>query len=79
MTDGRWVLVILICLVVVLTLIDVGTFTAVKIQANNIRNLNAQMQQMNTGVNSFVSQLQRCETMKDVDKVLKSVGIERIK
>ena len=79
MTDGRWVLVILICLIVVLTLIDVGSFTAIKIQANNIKNLNAQIQQLQTGVNSFVSQLQRCETMKDVDKTLKSVGAERIK
>lgn len=79
MTGERWVLVILICLIIVLTLLDVSAFTITKIQANNIRILNAQLQQQNTGVNSFVSQLQRCETMKDVDKTLKSIGVERIK
>ena len=79
MKNERWILVILICLIVVLTLLDVSAFTITKIQANNIRNLNVQIQQRDVGVNSFVSQLQRCETMKDVDRVLKSVNVERLK
>jgi competence protein ComGC len=86
MKDERWVLIVLICLIVVLTLIDVGAFTTAKIHINNTRNLTAQVQQLesqiqqqNTAVNSFVSQLQKCKTMKDVDVELKSIGVERIK
>jgi len=86
MKDERWVLIVLICLIVMLTLIDISAFTTARIQINNTRNLTvqvqqlqAQLQQQNTAVNSFVSQLQRCKTMKDVDELLKSVNVERIK
>lgn len=79
MKDERWVLVILICLIVVLTLIDIGAFTTARIQAQQIRNLNVQMQQQNAAVNSFVSQLQRCKTMKDLDDILATVNVKRIK
>ena len=86
MADERWVLVILICLIIILTLIDISTFTAIKIQSNRIRNLIAQVQQQEaqlkqqqTGINTFVSQLQQCKDMEDIDRELKNIGVERIK
>ena len=86
MADERWVLVILICIIVVLTLIDVSTFTATKIQTNRIRNLTtqiqqqkAQLQEQQIGINSFVSRLQQCKTIEDLDNILKTINVERIK
>ena len=86
MADERWVLVILICIIVVLTLIDVSTFTATKIQTNRIRNLTAQIQQQKAqlqeqqiGINTFVSQLQQCKTIEDLDNILKTINVERAK
>ena len=86
MAGERWVLVILICIIVVLTLIDVSTFTATKIQSNRIRNLTTQIQQQKVqlqeqqiGINTFVSQLQQCKTIKDLDNILKTINVERVK
>ena len=86
MADERWVLVILICLIVVLTLIDISAFTATKIQSNRIRNLTTQIQQQKVqlqeqqiGINTFVSQLQQCKTIKDLDNILKTINVERVK
>jgi len=80
--ERKWkniALIVLVCLIIVLTLIDVSAFTIAKIQAQQIRNVRAELQQQQVGVASFVSQLQRCKTMKDVDGLLKSVNVERIK
>jgi len=80
--ERKWkniALIVLVCLIVVLTLIDVGAFTIAKIQAQQIKNVRAELQQQQVGVASFVSQLQRCKTMKDIDELLKSVNVERIK
>jgi Tfp pilus assembly protein PilO len=86
MKDERWILVILVCLFIILAILYIGTFTFTKIQTHNIRNLTAQvqqlesqMQQQNTAVNSFVSQLQTSKNMTDIDKILKTINVERIK
>lgn len=79
MAGERWFLIIMGCLLIILTLLYADMFIEKRIQANNIKNLTIQIQQRDAGINSFVSQLQRCETMKDVDKTLKSIGVERIK
>ena len=80
MKDERWFLVILICLFIMLTILYCGTFFyTTQVQAQQIRNLNTQIQQQQAVVNSFVSQLQTCKNMSDFDRVLKSINVERIK
>lgn len=75
----KLVMVVLICFIIVLTLIDVTAVATAKIQLNNARNLTAQIQQQQNAINTFVAQLQRCQTLEDVDKVLGANGVERVK
>lgn len=86
MAGERWVLTILICLFIILTILYMGTFATAKIEILKQRNLTAQnqqlqsqIQQQNAAVNTFVSQLQKCKIMEDVDNVLATINIERIK
>ena len=44
--DERWVLVILMCLLIILTVLYVGTFTTAKIKVIQARNLTMQNQQL---------------------------------
>lgn len=75
----RVILIIALCFIVALTLIDLGSFTAIKFQArriNELANLNRQQQ---IGLESFVMQLQQCRTLDDLDRTLSVVNAERIK
>lgn len=75
----KLVMVVLVCFIIVLTLIDITAVATAKIQLNNARNLTSQIQQQQNAINTFVAQLQRCQTLEDVDKVLGANGVERVK
>lgn len=75
----RAILIIAICLIVLLTLIDVGLFGITKFQTYRINELANQMRQQEVGIESFVMQLQQCETLDDLDRALKIVNVERTK
>lgn len=73
------ILIIAICFIIVLTLIDVSLFSIVKIQALKINELTNQSRQQQVGVDSFIFKLQQCKTINDLDMVLKSINVERLK
>jgi len=75
----RAILIIALCVIVALTLIDLGSFTALKLQANRINELINLNRQQQIGIESFIMQLQQCETLDDLDDALKVVNVERIK
>ena len=80
--EGMWknaILIIAMCFIVILTLIDVGLFGIVKIQTLRINELTNQSRQQQIRIESLFMQFQQCETINDVDKVLKLVNVERIK
>lgn len=80
--EGMWknaILIIAMCFIVILTLIDVGLFGIVKIQTLRINELTNQSRQQQIRIESLFMQFQQCETIDDVDKVLKLVNVERIK
>ena len=80
--EGIWknaILIIAICFIIVLTLIDVSLFGIVKIQTNRINEFTSQSQQYQIGVDLFIFKLQQCKTMSDIDNVLKTINIERLK
>jgi hypothetical protein len=75
----RLIIVILVCLLVFATIIDIGATVTAKVQLNNARSLSVQIQQQQNKINAFIAQLQRCPTLEDVDTVLEVNGIQRVK
>lgn len=74
----RWLLIILVSLFVMAAVTDVGAVITARTQFNTAQNLQAQIQQQQNSINTFVAQLQRCKTLEDVDKVLGANGIQRV-
>lgn len=69
----------LCCFMVLLTLVCVMLFLQTLNQGKLIDTLNGQAQIQQNQTRSLLSQLQQCQSLGEVDTVLRMFGVERIK
>lgn len=71
-------LIITLCLVVILTLASLSLFILWRNEIENITRMETIMNTQKQNIQAFVSQLQRCKTLEEIDKVLENVGVQRV-
>lgn len=72
------ILIITLCLVVILTLASLSLFILWRNEIGNITKTETIMNTQKQNIQAFVSQLQRCKTLEEIDKVLENVGVQRV-